>query len=525
MAFSELFDISSFMPHGMCFLWRQDLLLLHVGSDILIVLAYFSIPAAMLVLLRKRSDLPKPIVGLFAAFILLCGITHLANIVVVWYPVYYIEGMFKLATALVSVATAILLWPLIPAAIALPSRASIELRNREIEELNRKLQLRIDSLSTLAGGVSHDFNNLLTVIQGNAQLLQDKVTEDEDIESIEAITNAASRAADVCTQMLAYSGRGHFILSATDLNDVITNIRLPADSRCNLTYSLSSTVEPINASESQVKQLVNDLCINAMEAIYESTQEQGEVVISTYKTSLTEQEISRAAFPSSMEPGDVFVLEVKDNGVGMSPQIIDRVFEPYYSTKFTGRGLGMAAVQGIVRGHGASLFIDSTRGIGTTIKVAFPVSPASTIRYRTPSKARPSCILVVDDEPEILSLANAYLSRLGIDVLATSDPQEALRLANVHRGKLDAVIVDYLMPHINGSDLLSQIARITEVDAYLTSGYSRGEIDDPTLRALLTGFIAKPFNFDDFANLFRAPQAEQGSDVNAESDTGKFDPA
>ncbi|MEX2327674.1 MAG: response regulator, partial [Pseudomonadales bacterium] len=134
-------------------------------------------------------------------------------------------------------------------------------------------------------------------------------------------------------------------------------------------------------------------------------------------------------------------------------------------------------------------------------------------------------ILVVDDEPEILSLANAYLSRLGIDVLATSDPQEALRLANVHRGELDAVIVDYLMPHINGSDLLSQIARITEVDAYLTSGYSRGEIDDPTLRALLTGFIAKPFNFDDFANLFRAPQAEQGSDVDAESDTGKFDPA
>lgn len=513
MSVSELFDISRFMPHGMCFLWRPDLLILHVGSDLLIALAYFSIPAAMLVLMRKRPDVPRPILGLFAAFILLCGITHLTNIVVVWYPVYYIEGMLKLATALVSVATAVLLWTLIPKAIALPSLASMEFRNRKIGELNRQLQQRIDSLSTLAGGVSHDFNNLLTVILGNAQLLEDKANDGMDRESIDAIIKAAVRAAEVCTQMLAYSGRGHFILSATDLNEVITKTQLPADNRCNLTYSLSSTVEPVNASESQIKQLVIDLCTNAMEAIFESTREKGEVVISTYRTTLTEDDINRAAFQSGMEPGDAFVLEVKDNGVGMSPQVIDRVFEPYYSTKFAGRGLGMAAVQGIVRGHGASLFIESTRSVGTTVKVAFPVHPASTIRYRTPSHARPSCVLVVDDEPEILTLAKGYLLKLGIKALATSDPQEALRLALVHRNELDTVIIDYLMPHVTGSDLLSKISEIVEVDAYLTSGYSRGEIDDPTLRALLTGFIAKPFNFNDFANLFRPDDVEPARPV------------
>ncbi|MCB1691508.1 MAG: histidine kinase, partial [Pseudomonadales bacterium] len=175
---AELFDFSRFMPHGMCFLWRPDLLVLQVGSDALIALAYFSIPAAMIVLLRKRPDVPRGILGLFSAFILLCGFTHLASIVVIWYPAYVIEGLIKLATAIVSVTTAVYLWPLIPRALAVPSVAAMEQRNHEIEELNRKLQQRIDSLSTLAGGVSHEFNNLLTVIKGHAQLLETDIGND-----------------------------------------------------------------------------------------------------------------------------------------------------------------------------------------------------------------------------------------------------------------------------------------------------------------------------------------------------------
>lgn len=509
---AELFDFSRFMPHGMCFLWRWDLLILHVGSDLLIALSYFSIPAAIYTFVRKRADARNDQIALlFVAFILLCGITHVASIVTIWYPAYVIEGLFKLATGVVSLATAIALWHLIPQALAIPSAQQLEARNQEVRQLNQRLQQRIDSLTTLAGGVSHDFNNMLTVIQGHAQLLEYADLDADERASVDAILESTERATDVCRQMLAYSGRGHFVLSRTDLNEVVSGIDLPAAEHTDITYSLTHAPCEISAAPEQIRQMVNDLVTNAVEAI---DSDRGLIEISTYRDQIDAERLGHAAFEHSLVAGEAVVLEIRDNGVGMPRQVQERIFEPYYSTKFTGRGLGMAAVQGIVRGHGGALFVDSTEHAGTSIKVAFPVKVAESLQYRTPKNPYPSVVLVVDDEPRVMALARSHLTSLGIRVHATTDPEEALRLLRKNVDEIEAVLVDYLMPQITGTELLEEMLEIKEVDAYLTSGYSRGEIDEPLLRRMLTGFIAKPYTRDDFRQLFgegsRPPDIETG---------------
>lgn len=499
---SALTDISRFMPHGMCFLWRWDLLALHVGSDVLIAGSYFSIPAAMLVLLKKRPDVPKGIFRLFVSFIMLCGITHLASIVVIWYPAYYIEGLFKLATALVSLTTAILLWPLIPKVIAMPSIQEMEARNQKIEELNRKLQQRINSLSTLAGGVSHEFNNLLTIISGNADLLHLVCTGPEQNSRIAAIKRAADRATDVCGKMLAYSGHGHFMLSELDLNREIRLSDMLKDTPYKVTLTLDDSIGPVNAAPKQVQLLLHYLCSNAEEAIAESGREDGEIRISTHRGIVSRQELDVAVYEHSFEPGQAVFLEISDNGTGMSNIVMDQLFEPYFTTRFTGRGLGMSAVQGILRGHECCMMISTEEGQGTTIKVAFPAVKAVSARYRLPRTTTPAVFLVVDDEEDIVVLAASYLNRLGKKVYTATDYREALKIIRRHEGEIDTVILDYLMPGMTGIKLREEIARVTDVDAWLTSGYTRGEITDPALHHDLTGFIAKPFNFEDFENLF-----------------------
>lgn len=504
--FSSFLGLSRFMPHGMCFLWRWDLLVLHVGADVLIAASYFSIPAAMLVLLKKRPDVPKGIFRLFVAFIMLCGITHLASILVIWYPAYYLEGLFKLATALVSVTTAIVLWPLIPKAIAMPSIQEMDKRNREIEILNRKMQQRINSLSTLAGGVSHEFNNLLTIIAGNAELLQIVCTGPEQQSRVAAIKNAASRAANVCSKMLAYSGHGHFMLSELDLNAEIRRNKFLVAGNCQVNLELEADVGPINASGRQIHLLLEYLCENAREAIEETGRKDGVIRIATYRSVITREDLERAAYDHSFDSGQVVCLEISDNGTGMSQEVLDQLFEPYFTTRFTGRGLGMSAVQGILRGHECCMFIDTAPGQGTTIRIAFPALKPISARYCEPRNSNPQVFLVVDDEEEITRLAATYLQRLGKTVFTANNCHDALELVRAHQKNLDTVILDYLMPDMTGIRLRRAIDEIVSVDAWLTSGYTRGDITNPANREILTGFIAKPFDFEDFKTLFGAAQ-------------------
>ena len=490
------------MPHGMCYMWRWDLLLLHVGSDVLIAAAYFSIPAAMLVLVKKRPEIPSRIILLFVAFILLCGVTHVINIIVVWYPAYGIQGIFKLATGIVSVMTALYLWPLIPKIVAMPSMQDLEKRNVEIEALNKKLESRLDSLSTLAGGVSHEFNNLLTIISGNVELLQDEIDTVESRDKLQAIAQSSARAADVCNKMLAYSGKGHFVLSEFNLAEFIKTVEIAIPPTCHLETNFEASVKPINGSQKQIEQMLRILVSNAIEALEETQRTNKRISVTVHSRYLDANTLERSAFECHAGPGEFVLLEVADNANGMSDEVFEHLFDPYFTTKFTGRGLGLSAVQGIVRGHGGCMFVDTRIDEGSTMMVGFPVVTLETSLYREPQCKKPKLALVVDDEESILALAESYFAKLGIKAITTSDPELALTLVETHRHELDLVVLDYLMPPMTGLELLDRIFTLVEVDAYLMSGFTRGEVGDAQARSQLTGFIAKPFDFGDFRRLF-----------------------
>jgi len=260
-------QFDAFMPHGMCYMWRWDMLLLQVGSDLLIALAYFSIPAALVVLMRRRPDLPRGIIRLFVAFITFCGITHLIGAIVVWEPIYLIQGLAKLATAAISIATAIALWPLVPKITATPTIEQLEARNREIAELNARLESRLNSLTTLAGGVSHDFNNMLTVISGNVELLRIDTPDSEQQRKLDSISTAAQRCAEICRKMLAYSGSGHFVMEQCDLVEIIHNTELSVPENCQLEVEVETDLPPMLGSTRQLRELLNAMVSNAVEAI------------------------------------------------------------------------------------------------------------------------------------------------------------------------------------------------------------------------------------------------------------------
>jgi len=207
-------------------------------------------------------------------------------------------------------------------------------------------------------------------------------------------------------------------------------------------------------------------------------------------------------FETPAKPGDYIVLEIQDNGEGMGFEVQQRMFDPYFSTRFTGRGLGLAAVQGIVRGHEGCLFVDSTAGTGTRIRVAFPAMVPDNEQFSLPRFPQPRLVLVVDDEAPVLELAAGYLEDLGLRVLTAQDVAMAESLVDQYGDEIDVLIVDYQMPDANGLQLLDRIEDRLNADTYLTSGSSRAEVSSPEVRSRLTGFIAKPFSRRELQNLF-----------------------
>jgi signal transduction histidine kinase len=408
-----------------------------------------------------------------------------------------------LAATAFTVATGVTLWRLLPELEQRSRLASLQARNAEMEQEIRELGVRIDNLGTLAGGVAHDFNNLLTVIAGHTDLLRRSEHPDQREESLQALEAATERAEALCRRMLAYSGRGHFLLSPTRLVDCIqVDPEAAEEAGIHLELELEEDLPPIDAAPDQVRQMATELIANAVEAAREADLGLGEVHVSATRTGLDAATLAGAVYPHGLEPGDAVVLEVVDTGPGMSAEVRSRLFEPWFSTRFIGRGLGMAAVAGIARGHHAALFVDTTEGSGTSVRVAFPVGTGSRPQ-RQRAEARVGRVLILDDEPALLRLGAEYCRHLGIDAITTEDPDEAIEILLTAGSDIDAVVLDYLMPLRTGDEVLREIRGFSAVDVYLTSGFSRGEIHDPDLHAELAGFIPKPFRLEDFAGLFR----------------------
>ncbi len=372
---------------------------------------------------------------------------------------------------------------------------------KRLEEQIRHTQ-KLESLGVLAGGIAHDFNNLLTSIVGYATLAMVDLPESTPaLQSIRQIEVAGMHAADLCRQMLAYSGKGRFQVRALDLSCLVQQISdllsISISKKAQLDFRLASKLPLIMADSTQINQVIMNLITNASDAIGSSG---GTITIGTSVRNCSKEDFAAARFPQrELAEGPYVSLEIADTGDGMTQETLDRIFEPFFTTKFSGRGLGLAAVLGIVRGHQGFITVTSEVGTGSVFRVHFPVSKTVAVEAvpRPERKAEwkgTGTILVADDEPSILRLTSSILSRMGLRVFTARNGREALQLFQSHSDAISAILLDMTMPELDGAETLVELRRLNDdVPIVLMSGYDEHDARSHFGVEDLAGFLHKPF--------------------------------
>jgi PAS domain S-box-containing protein len=363
---------------------------------------------------------------------------------------------------------------------------------------------KLESLGVLAGGVAHDFNNLLTGILGSASLAFDAtVTESPLRPMLRNIIDASERAAHLTRQLLAYTGKGRFILEPINLSTLVreisTLIQTSIPKNVHLRLDLKDSVPLIHGDIGQMQQVVMNLVINGAEAITGGSA--GTVVVTTGVQDVDELYIQTTLSPGELRPGRYVSLEVHDTGAGMDEQTISRIFDPFFTTKFTGRGLGLSAVMGIVRSHGGALKVYSTPGQGSTFKVLLPATadaePGSKAEHApaaTVAQPGAGLVLVVDDEEIVRRTANATLERAGYTVVLAETGEGALDIFSQRAGEIVLVLLDLTMPGIGGEETFRRLKTIRpDAKVILSSGYNEVEAVQRFIGKGLAGFIQKPY--------------------------------
>ena len=359
---------------------------------------------------------------------------------------------------------------------------------------------RLESLALMAGGVAHDFNNLLVAVLGNAQLAQSVDLPQLAAECVADIATAAEQASDLSRQLLAYSGRGSFSAQPIDLSHVVLEaralLRSIARTRADVRTHCADGLPSVLADVGQIRQVLLNLVGNACDAAETST---GTVHVATSRI-LTDADYMLALEPSDRPAGTYVVLEVSDNGSGIPPHVLPKVFEPMVSTKGGGRGMGLAAVRGIVVGHDAALTVYSEVGRGTTVKVLFPAidGPSEDDVEPTSDERRGRhTILVADDNAMVRKFARRTLEKIGYKVLLAEDGQEAMERFHEANGGVDLVLVDLTMPRLDGTDTFRQLRLVDpEIRVVLTSGFIGEDVTAGLPARGLAGFLQKPFTPD-----------------------------
>ncbi len=379
-------------------------------------------------------------------------------------------------------------------------RDYLEEKKRNDEKLMEKQKL--ESLGVLAGGVAHDFNNLLTGILGNASLAVDTLPKGSNVQLIlKDVVNASERAAHLTKQLLAYAGKGRFIVKTMNLSETVRDIshliQSSIPSNVQIKLDLAAGLPPIEADATQMQQIVMNLVINAAEAIPEGSG--GRVLVNTRAQEVDENYIAQSLNPGEITPGQYVALEVHDTGVGMDQETIRRIFEPFFTTKFTGRGLGLAAVIGIVRGHKGALRVYSTPGQGSTFRILFPAATgriAEEADGHAPmdQTAAGGSVLVIDDQDIVRRTAKTALERSGYEVIVAESGEEGVQLFQALERKISAVLLDLTMPGIGGEETLYRILAIQpQAKVILSSGYNQTEVIQKFAGKGLAGFLQKPF--------------------------------
>jgi PAS domain S-box-containing protein len=380
--------------------------------------------------------------------------------------------------------------------------------DRRLEDEQRRLQdqlrqtQKLESLGLLAGGVAHDFNNLLMGILGNAELAgSDLGGSSSAVGHIRQIESAARKAADLCRQMLAYSGRGKTLSEIVNLNALVREmaglLKVSIPEGVTLRFDLAEDLLPVLGDPSQLVQVVMNLITNAAEAIQKGP---GSITLLT-RSMYCDRDYLRGSYLNDDLPAGIYVyLEVTDTGCGMDEATLGKIFDPFFSTKFTGRGLGLAAVLGIVRGHNGAIRVYSEPGAGTSFKILLPPDPASMTRDAidlAPGGADSGRILLVDDEEIVRSVVTRMLQKLGYTWETASDGASALDILANRRHEFSCVILDMAMPGMDGARVLKAFWEIAPgARVIVMSGYNEREVVSRLGDLKPESVLQKPFRIE-----------------------------
>lgn len=385
-------------------------------------------------------------------------------------------------------------------------RAEEALRESEARRSKRELELedqlhqaaKMEALGVLAGGLAHDFNNLLGSVLGNAELAMSTVQEGgETHQMLQDIVTASNRAAELCSQMLTYAGRGIISTQRLDCNTLIREfgslLQVTMSKKARLDYGLSSEALFVEADRGQLGQVIMNLITNAAESLEGGS---GTITVQTDLCPFTSEELAKLQPSMPLESGVYVRLRVADTGCGMSDEVKGRIFDPFFTTKFTGRGLGLAAVQGIVLRHHGAIDLQSEPGRGTTFTVLLPYAEAPVEQqaservHRAPGLKR---VLIVDDELMLRRTLGRILQRAGFEVLQAANGREAIEVYRAECRTIDCVLLDFSMPDLDGEETFQELRRIRpDVQAVLNSGCAEREMMLRFKDVGFAGMLQKP---------------------------------
>ncbi len=388
-------------------------------------------------------------------------------------------------------------------------RITRDLTERKMMESRLFESQKLETIGMLAGGIAHEFNNLLVGITGTAEMLSHLLAgNDEAAGYLGMIDRMGARAAELTRQLLAYAGQGRRRPEVLSINRIVREdlpvLKATLPPSVEVRLELAGDEPAIEADLLQVKQAVMSLCLNAAEAMPGG----GVLALRTRKEETSAdgppspgfsggEGAGRTTGSGIPTPGPKAVLEVSDTGCGMDAETLARIFEPFFSTKFVGRGMGLAAVRGIVESHGGSIRVTSEVGKGTTFSLSFPAAsvkaPAEDERPAAPHRGT-GIILVADDEEDVRMMVRAMLESLEYRVLEARDGREAVDLYRERSGEIDLVLLDMMMPGMTGEEAFAEIRRISpSARSVLMSGYDdRGRIAQ-VVDSGFSGFLQKPF--------------------------------
>ncbi len=386
-------------------------------------------------------------------------------------------------------------------------RKKSEQEKQDLEDAYHHSQ-KMEAIGTLAGGIAHDFNNLLAGILGHTELLKLKLSENQDaVEGLTVIENAALRGRDLTAQLLGFARKGRYQEVVVDINksiiDICALMERTTDKKINFKTVLNDQAPLVSGDPGQLNQVILNLAVNAIDAMPDG----GELVFETTIRDLNN--LNCVMNRLDVQPGQYSVISVKDTGVGMTPEIMEHIFEPFFTNKEVGShtGMGLAMVYGVAKNHGGTVTVTSKADEGSVFTVYLPLVARK--QQEEEEKAdmsaiatREGTVFVVDDESLIRDMANRMLEMMGCKVCMAEDGLKAVEYYRDHWQDIDVVILDMIMPNMSGVECLHEMRKINPgVKAILTTGYSQESLADKIEQDQIQGFLQKPFRMKDFSEI------------------------